>query len=125
MRAVPMSMREGAYAMGATRFQTAIRVIAPAATSGIVASYILAISRAVGETMIVAIAAGQQPTFTFNPVDSAATITAYIVSVALGDLEHGGIGYQSIFAAGLTLLVMTLVLNILGHWVRKKYTERY
>ena len=125
MRAVPMSMREGAYAMGATRFQTAIRVIAPAATSGIVASYILAISRAVGETMIVAIAAGQQPTFTFNPVDSAATITVYIVSVALGDLEHGGIGYQSIFAAGLTLLVMTLVLNILGHWVRKKYTERY
>ena len=125
MRAVPMSMREGAYAMGATRFQTAIRVIAPAATSGIVASYILAVSRAVGETMIVAIAAGQQPTFTFNPVDSAATITAYIVSVALGDLEHGGIGYQSIFAAGLTLLVMTLVLNILGHWVRKKYTERY
>jgi len=125
MRAVPMSMREGAYAMGATRFQTAIRVIAPAATSGIVASYILAISRAVGETMIVAVAAGQQPNFTFNPVESAATITAYIVSVALGDLEHGGIGYQSIFAAGLTLLVMTLMLNILGHWVRKKYTERY
>ena len=125
MRAVPMSMREGAYAMGATRFQTAVKVIAPAATSGIVASYILAISRAVGETMIVAIAAGQQPTFTFNPVDSAATITAYIVSVALGDLEHGGIGYQSIFAAGLTLLIMTLMLNILGHWVRKRYAERY
>jgi phosphate transport system permease protein len=125
MRAVPMSMREGAYAMGATRFQTAIKVIAPAATSGIVASYILAISRAVGETMIVAVAAGQQPNFTFNPVESAATITAYIVSVALGDLEHGGIGYQSIFAAGLTLLVMTLMLNILGHWVRKKYAERY
>jgi phosphate transport system permease protein len=125
MRAVPMSMREGAYAMGATRFQTAVKVIAPAATSGIVASYILGISRAVGETMIVAIAAGQQPTFTFNPVDSAATITAYIVSVALGDLEHGGIGYQSIFAAGLTLLIMTLMLNILGHWVRKRYAERY
>jgi len=125
MRAVPMSMREGAYAMGATRFQTAVKVIAPAATSGIVASYILAISRAVGETMIVAIAAGQQPTFTFNPVDSAATITAYIVSVALGDLEHGGIGYQSIFAAGLTLLIMTLMLNILGHWVRKRFAERY
>ncbi len=125
MRAVPMSMREGAYAMGATRFQTAVKVIAPAATSGIVASYILGISRAVGETMIVAIAAGQQPTFTFNPVDSAATITAYIVSVALGDLEHGGIGYQSIFAAGLTLLIMTLMLNILGHWVRKRFAERY
>ena len=125
MRAVPMSMREGAYAMGATRFQTAIKVIAPAATSGIVASYILAISRAVGETMIVAIAAGQQPNFTFNPVESAATITAYIVSVALGDLEHGTVGYQSIFAAGLTLLVLTLVLNIIGHWVRKRYAERY
>ena len=125
MRAVPMSMREGAYAMGATRFQTAVRVITPAAISGIVAAYILAISRAVGETMIVAIAAGQQPNFTFNPVESAATITSYIVSVALGDLEHGGIGYQSIFAAGLTLLVMTLLINILGHAVRKKYAERY
>ena len=125
MRAVPMSMREGAYAMGATRFQTAVRVITPAAISGIVAAYILAISRAVGETMIVAIAAGQQPNFTFNPVESAATITSYIVSVALGDLEHGGIGYQSIFAAGLTLLIMTLLINILGHAVRKKYAERY
>ena len=125
MRAVPMAMREGAYAMGATRFQTAVRVITPAAISGIVAAYILAISRAVGETMIVAIAAGQQPNFTFNPVESAATITSYIVSVALGDLEHDGIGYQSIFAAGLTLLIMTLLINILGHAVRKKYAERY
>tara|TARA_B100000902_G_scaffold113442_1_gene114565 strand:- start:1 stop:927 length:927 start_codon:yes stop_codon:yes gene_type:complete len=125
MRAVPMAIREGAYAMGATRFQTAIKVVTPAAISGIVAAYILAISRAVGETMIVAIAAGQQPNFTFNPVESAATITSYIVSVALGDLEHGGIGYQSIFAAGLTLLIMTLLINILGHMVRKKYAERY
>ena len=125
MRAVPMAMREGAYAMGATRFQTAVRVVTPAAISGIVAAYILAISRAVGETMIVAIAAGQQPNFTFNPVESAATITSYIVSVALGDLEHDGIGYQSIFAAGLTLLIMTLLINILGHMVRKKYAERY
>ena len=125
MRAVPMAMREGAYAMGATRFQTAIKVITPAAISGIIAAYILAISRAVGETMIVAIAAGQQPNFTFNPVESAATITAYIVSVALGDLEHGGIGFQSIFAAGLTLLIMTLMFNIIGHAVRKKFAERY
>ena len=125
MRAVPMAMREGAYAMGATRFQTAVRVVTPAAISGIVAAYILAISRAVGETMIVAIAAGQQPNFTFNPVESAATITSYIVSVALGDLEHDGIGYQSIFAAGLTLLIITLLINILGHMVRKKYAERY
>jgi len=125
MRAVPMAMREGSYAMGATRFQTAVKVITPAAISGIIAAYILAISRAVGETMIVAIAAGQQPNFTFNPVESAATITSYIVSVALGDLEHGGIGFQSIFAAGLTLLIMTLMLNIIGHAVRKKYAERY
>jgi len=125
MRAVPMAMREGAYAMGATRFQTAVKVITPAAISGIIAAYILAISRAVGETMIVAIAAGQQPNFTFNPVESAATITAYIVSVALGDLEHGGIGFQSIFAAGLTLLIMTLIFNIMGHAVRKKFAERY
>ncbi|NCV54325.1 MAG: phosphate ABC transporter permease subunit PstC [Betaproteobacteria bacterium] len=125
MRAVPMAMREGSYAMGATRFQTAVSVVMPAATSGIVAAYILAISRGIGETMIVAIAAGQQPNFTFNPVDSAATITAYIVSVALGDLEHGGIGYQSIFAAGITLFAMTLSLNILGQWTRNKFTERY
>ncbi|MDA7843487.1 phosphate ABC transporter permease subunit PstC [bacterium] len=125
MRAVPMAMREGSYAMGATRFQTAVKVITPAAISGIIAAYILAISRAVGETMIVAIAAGQQPNFTFNPVESAATITSYIVSVALGDLEHGGIGFQSIFAAGLTLLIMTLMFNIIGHAVRKKYAERY
>ena len=125
MRAVPMAMREGSYAMGATRFQTAVKVITPAAISGIIAAYILAISRAVGETMIVAIAAGQQPNFTFNPVESAATITSYIVSVALGDLEHGGIGFQSIFAAGLTLLIMTLIFNIIGHAVRKKYAERY
>jgi len=125
MRAVPMAMREGSSAMGATRFQTAVSVVMPAATSGIVAAYILAISRGIGETMIVAIAAGQQPNFTFNPVDSAATITAYIVSVALGDLEHGGIGYQSIFAAGITLFVMTLSLNILGQWTRNKFTERY
>ncbi len=125
MRAVPMSMREGSYAMGATRFQTAIKVVTPAAISGIVAAYILAISRAVGETMVVAIAAGQQPNLTFNPLDSAATITAYIVQVAMGDLPHGSIGYQSIFAAGLVLMVMTLSFNIFGHWVRKKYRESY
>lgn len=125
MRAVPMSMREGSYAMGATRFQTAIKVVTPAAVSGIVAAYILAISRAVGETMVVAIAAGQQPNLTFNPLESAATITAYIVQVAMGDLPHGSIGYQSIFAAGLVLMAMTLSFNIIGHWVRKKYRESY
>lgn len=125
MRAVPMSMREGSYAMGATRFQTAIRVVTPAAISGIVAAYILAISRAVGETMVVAVAAGQQPTLTFNPMEGAATITAYIVQVAMGDLPHGSIGYQSIFAAGLVLFVLTLGFNIIGHIVRKKYREQY
>lgn len=125
MRAVPMSMREGSYAMGATRFQTAIRVVTPAAVSGIVAAYILAISRAVGETMVVAVAAGQQPTLTFNPMDGAATITAYIVQVAMGDLPHGSIGYQSIFAAGLVLFALTLGFNIIGHIVRKKYREQY
>ena len=125
MRAVPMSMREGSYAMGATRFQTAIRVVTPAAMSGIIAAYILAISRALGETMVVALAAGQQPNLTFNPMESASTISAYIVQVAMGDLPHGSIGYQSIFAAGLVLMLMTLTFNILGHITRKKFRETY
>jgi phosphate transport system permease protein len=125
MRAVPMSMREGSYAMGATRFQTAIRVVTPAAISGIIAAYILAISRALGETMVVALAAGQQPNLTFNPMESAATISAYIVQVAMGDLPHGSIGYQSIFAAGLVLMLMTLTFNIIGHITRKRYRENY
>ncbi|QDD00584.1 phosphate ABC transporter permease subunit PstC [Candidatus Methylopumilus planktonicus] len=125
MRAVPMNMREGSYAMGATKFQTAIRVVTPAATSGIIAAYILGISRAVGETMVVAIAAGQQPTFTFNPSEGAATITAYIVQVAMGDLPHGSLGYQSIFAAGMVLFIITFVFNILGHMARKRFAERY
>jgi phosphate transport system permease protein len=125
MRAVPMSMREGSYAMGATRFQTSIRVVTPAAVSGIIAAYILAISRALGETMVVALAAGQQPNLTFNPMESAATISAYIVQVAMGDLPHGSIGYQSIFAAGLVLMLMTLTFNIIGHITRKRYRETY
>jgi phosphate transport system permease protein len=125
MRAVPMSLREGSYAMGATRFQTAVRVVAPAAFSGIAAAYILGVSRAVGETMIVAIAAGMQPNLTFNPAEPAATITAYIVQVALGDLPHGSIGYQTIFAAGLTLALITLVFNVLGHLLRKRYRQVY
>jgi phosphate transport system permease protein len=125
MRAVPMSMREGSYAMGATRFQTAVRVVTPSAISGIVAAYILAISRAIGETMVVAIAAGLQPNLTFNPTEQAATITAYIVQVALGDLPHGSIGYQSIFAAGLVLVIMTLAFNIVGHLLRRRFREAY
>ena len=125
MRAVPMSLREGSYAMGATRMQTALRVVVPAAFSGLASAYILGISRAVGETMIVAVAAGMQPNLTFNPLEPAATITAYIVQVALGDLPHGSIGYQTIFAAGLTLMVFTLVCNIGGHVLRKRFRERY
>ena len=125
MRAVPMAIREGSYAMGATRLQTALSVVFPSAFSGIAAAYILGISRAVGETMVVAVAAGMQPNLTWNPADPAATITAYIVQVALGDLPHGSIGYQTIFAAGLTLFLMTLMFNILGHRLRKRYREVY
>ena len=125
MRAVPMHIREGSYAMGATRFQTATRVVTPAATSGIVAAYILGISRAVGETMIVAIAAGTQPNLTWNPTEGAATITAYIVQVSLGDLPHGSLEYQSIFAVGIVLLVMTLLFNVLGHVLRRRFREVY
>jgi phosphate transport system permease protein len=125
MRAVPMSLREGSYAMGATRFQTAVKVVVPAAFSGIASAYILGISRAVGETMILAVAAGMQPNLTFNPLEPAATITAYIVQVALGDLPHGSVGYQTIFAAGLTLLVFTLMCNIAGHVLRKTFREAY
>jgi phosphate transport system permease protein len=125
MRAVPMAMREGSYAMGATRFQTAIRVVTPAAFSGIAAAYILGISRAVGETMILAVAAGMQPNLTWNPTEPAATITAYIVQVALGDLPHGSIGYQTIFAAGLTLMLLTLFFNVLGHVLKRRYRQAY
>jgi phosphate transport system permease protein len=125
MRAVPMSLREGSYAMGATRFQTAVKVVVPAAFSGIASAYILGISRAVGETMILAVAAGMQPNLTFNPLEPAATITAFIVQVALGDLPHGSIGYQTIFAAGLTLMVFTLLCNIAGHVLRKTFREAY
>jgi phosphate transport system permease protein len=125
MRAVPMSLREGSYAIGATRFQTAVKVVVPAAFSGIASAYILGISRAVGETMILAVAAGMQPNLTFNPLEPAATITAFIVQVALGDLPHGSVGYQTIFAAGLTLMVFTLACNIAGHVLRKTFRERY
>ncbi|WIM05641.1 MAG: phosphate ABC transporter permease subunit PstC [Candidatus Nitricoxidivorans perseverans] len=125
MRAVPMSLREGSYAMGATRLQTALRVVMPAATSGIASAYILGISRAVGETMILAVAAGMQPNLTFNPAEPGATITSFIVQVALGDLPHGSIGYQTIFAAGLSLMLMTLTFNLLGYWLRKRFREVY
>ncbi len=125
MRAVPMALREGSYAMGATRLQTALRVVVPSATSGIAAAYILGVSRAVGETMILAVAAGMQPNLTFNPTEPGATVTSFIVQVALGDLPHGSIGYQTIFAAGLTLMLLTLGFNLVGYYMRKKYREVY
>jgi len=125
MRSVPRYMREGSYAMGATRMQTALRVVVPGAFSGIAAAYILGISRAIGETMVVAIAAGMMPNLTFDPTEPAATITAYIVQVSLGDLPHDSIGYQSIFAAGLVLLLMTLVFNVIGFFLTRKFREAY
>jgi phosphate transport system permease protein len=125
MRAVPRYMREGSYAMGATRLQTALRVVVPGAFSGLAAAYILGISRAVGETMVVAIAAGMQPQLTFNPTEPAATITAYIVQVSLGDLPHDSIGYQSIFAAGLVLMLITLVFNVIGFFLTRRFREAY
>lgn len=125
MRSVPDSLREGSYAMGAGRLHTALKVVYPAALSGIAAAYILGISRAVGETMILAVAAGMQPNLTFNPLEPAATITAFIVQVALGDLPHGSIGYLTIFAAGLTLMLVTLMFNLAGFYLRKRYREAY
>ena len=125
MRAVPNELREGAFALGFTRFQTALTVVVPGAFSGITAAYILGMSRAVGETMVVAIAAGQNPNLTLNPTEGAATITAYIVQVSLGDLPHGSIGYQTIFAAGLTLFVITLAFNVLGFYLRRRFREVY
>jgi phosphate transport system permease protein len=125
MRAVPVHLREGAFALGATRMQTALRVVFPSALSGITAAYVLGVSRAIGETMVVAIAAGMQPTLTWNPLEPAATMTAYIVQVSLGDLPHGSVGYQTIFATGLTLLLMTLVFNIAGHVLKKRYRQVY
>jgi len=125
MRAVPMSMREGAYAVGSNKLQVALRIVMPAAVSGVVAAYVLAAARAIGETMVVAIAAGQNTNFTFNPMEAAATLTAYIAQVSLGDLDHGSVAYRSIFAAGLVLLVMTLVLNIAGHFLRRRFRKVY
>lgn len=124
MRAVPGHLREASFAVGASRMQTAFRVVIPAAFSGISSAYILGISRALGETMVVAIAAGMQPNLTLNPTEPAATITAFIVQVSLGDLPHGSIGYQSIYVAGLSLLCLTLCFNIIGLWLRKKFQEK-
>ena len=125
MHAVPMGLREGAYALGATRLQVATRVVVPAAFSGIAASFILGISRAVGETMILAIAAGQQPRLTLNPLVPLETVTAYIVQVSLGDTPTGTIEYKTIFAVGMSLFVVTFVLNMISYWLRQKFREVY
>lgn len=125
LQAVPKSLRNASYGLGSTRFQTAFKVIVPAASSGIIVSVILAFSRAIGETMIVAIAAGQQPRLTANPLVPIETITAYIVQVSLGDVPHGSLEYKTIFAAGMTLFVFTFILNNISFWVRKKFREQY
>jgi phosphate transport system permease protein len=125
MRAVPRGLREAAYALGATRMQTAVQVVVPAAFSGITAAFILAASRAIGETMIVAIAAGQQPRLTVNPLVPLETMTAYIVQVSLGDTPQGTLEYRTIFAVGMLLFLMTLALNLVSGWLRAKFREEY
>jgi len=125
LRSVPKSLREASYGMGATRFQTAFKVLVPAASSGIISSVILAFSRAIGETMIVAIAAGQTPNLTFNPAEPVETITAFIVQVSLGDVQHGSLEYKTIFAAGITLFIFTFILNNISFWINRRYRQQY
>jgi len=125
MQAVPRGLREGSYALGATRMQTALKVVVPAAFSGITAAFILAMSRAIGETMIVAIAAGQQPRLTANPFVPVETMTAYIVQVSLGDTPQGTIEYRTIFAVGMLLFLMTFGLNLVSTWLRERFREEY
>lgn len=125
MLAVPRSLRDGAYALGSTKLEVALRVVVPASLSGIVASFVLAFSRAIGETMIVTVAAGSTPTLTGNPLDSIQTMTAYIVQVSLGDTPHGSVEYGTIFAVGMTLFVITFLLNIFAHFMAKRFKEEY
>ncbi len=120
MRSVSKEVREASFALGASKLETTFKVVLPAASSGIIAALILSISRALGETMIVAIAAGMQPQIAFSPFQAAQTLTAFIVQVSLGDAPHGSIGYQSIYVAGLTLFCMTLILNLIGFYFRKQ-----
>ena len=125
LRSVPNGLREGAYALGATRMQAALRVVVPAAFSGISAAAVLAVSRAIGETMIVAIAAGQQPRLTLDPRVPVETMTAYIVQVSLGDTPTGTIEYRTIFAVGMLLFVSTFLLNLMSNWLRERFREEY
>jgi phosphate transport system permease protein len=125
MHAVPMGLREGALAVGSTRFQMATRVVLPASLSGVAAAFILGISRAVGETMILAIAAGMQPRVTLNPLEPIQAVTAYIVQVSLGDTPTGTIEYKTIFAAGMSLFLVTRALNVASHLLKRKFREVY
>lgn len=125
MSAVPRRLREGAYALGSTRLEVVFRVVLPAALSGIVSSFVLALSRAIGETMIVTVAAGATPKLTLNPLESIQTMTAYIVQVATGDISHGGIEYSSVFAVGTTLFLFTLAMNVLAQYITRKFREEY
>jgi len=125
MRGVPRGLREGSYALGATKMQTSLRVIVPAAFSGITAAFILAVSRAIGETMIVAIAAGQQPRLTWDPTVPIETMTTYIVQVSLGDTPQGTLEYRTIFAVGMLLFLGTFGLNVISAWLRERYREEY
>lgn len=123
--AVPRSLRDASYGMGATRYQTVFRVLLPSASSGIIVSVLLAVSRAIGETMIVAIAAGQQPNMTLNPLVPVETITTYIVQVSLGDVPRDSVEYRTIFAAGFMLFLMTFIMNNISLWLKKKYHRQY
>ncbi len=125
LRAVPDSLRQGALALGSTKMETSMKVVVPAAISGISASFVLAISRAIGETMIVTIAAGARPNLTFNPLESVQTMTSFIVQASQGDNPHGTVGYYSLFAVGLLLFIITLGLNILSHYMVEKYRKEY
>ncbi len=125
MVAVPRRLREGAYALGAKKFEVAIRVVLPAAISGVIASIILAMSRAIGETMIVSIAAGSTPRLTLNPLVSIQTMTAFITQLSLGETPFGSLEYRTIFAVGITLFIMVLAINLVGDWIKRRYWERY
>ena len=125
MRAVPLYLREGSLAMGASKLQTSFKVVFPSAFSGIASAYVLGISRALGETMVVAIAAGLQPKISFNPLHSTQTLTAFIVQVSQGDLPQGSIGYKSIYVSGLVLLIFTLSFNLIGQKIRSHMELKY
>ena len=125
MLAVPRSLRYAAYALGSTRLEVSLKVVVPAALSGIIASFIIAVSRAIGETMLVTLAAGATPRMTFNVFDSIQTMTAYIVQLSLGEAPHGSLEYNTIFAVGLLLFVMTLIMNVIGHLVVRRWREVY